>query len=179
MSSKHDVSEKELREFREAVAGIKPLPSKPVRKAPKPRPQARFARAAATEVLQECLSGDPDPEDALLGKGLYYAKPGVQQAVLRKLRRGHYSVAAELDLHGLRIADARTVLAEFLQEIRSKGQRCVRIIHGKGYRSGPRGPVLKQKLNVWLRQRDDVIGFCSARPVDGGTGAVYVLFSGR
>ncbi|MDE2234643.1 MAG: Smr/MutS family protein [Gammaproteobacteria bacterium] len=179
MPNKHKPSEQELREFREAVADIKPLPSKPVHKIPKPKPQARFARAAAAEVLQESLNGDPDPEDSLLGKGLYYAKPGVQQAVLRKLRRGHYSIAAELDLHGLRIADARTVLAEFLQTMRGTGLRCVRIIHGKGYRSGPRGPVLKQKLNVWLRQRQDVIAFCSARPVDGGTGALYVLFSGR
>jgi len=143
MSGKHELSEMEQREFREAVADIKPLPSKPVHKAPKPRPHARFARAAAAEVLQESLTGDPDPDDALLGKGLYYAKPGVQRVVLRKLRRGHFSVTAELNLHGLRIEAARIALAEFLQTLRGTGMRCVRIIHGKGYRSGPRGPVLK------------------------------------
>lgn len=179
MSSKNKLSDEELREFRDAVADIKPLPSKSLRHRPKPRPQARFARAAAAQVLQESLHGNPDPEEAMLGKGLYFARPGVQQSVLRKLRRGQFSVGAVLDLHGLRSEDARRALAEFLQEMHGKGLRCARIIHGKGYRSGPRGPVLKQKLNVWLQQREDIIAFCSARPVDGGTGAVYILLNKR
>ena len=53
--------------------------------------------------------------------------------------------------------------------------RCAHIIHGKGYRSGERQPVLKRKVNYWLRLRPDVLAFCSATPRDGGTGAVYVL----
>jgi DNA-nicking Smr family endonuclease len=53
---------------------------------------------------------------------------------------------------------------------------CIRIIHGKGKRSrNNKGPVIKTKVNHWLRQRDDVLAFCSARPIDGGTGAIYVL----
>jgi DNA-nicking Smr family endonuclease len=51
----------------------------------------------------------------------------------------------------------------------------VRIIHGKGYRSGARGPVLKNAVNLWLRRHLDVMAFASARAIDGGTGAVYVL----
>ena len=35
--------------------------------------------------------------------------------------------------------------------------------------------MLKIKVNSWLRQKDQVLAFCSARPQDGGTGAVYVL----
>ncbi len=179
MASKFKVSDEDTRVFRKAVADTKPLPSKPLRHAPKPKPRARFARAAEVEVLEASLTGLPDPDEPLLGEGLYYAKPGVQHAVLRKLRRGHFSVGAELDLHGLRSEDARLALAGFLQAVRGQRMRCVRIIHGKGYRSGPRGPVLKQRLNGWLRQRDEVIAFCSARPVDGGTGAVYVLLNSR
>ena len=51
----------------------------------------------------------------------------------------------------------------------------MRIIHGKGYRSGARGPILKSAVNDWLRRDMDVMAFVSARPIDGGTGAVYVL----
>jgi DNA-nicking Smr family endonuclease len=179
MSVNHKLSEEERRVFREAVADAKRLPAQPLRRGPRPTPRARFTRAAEREVLQESLRGLPDPEEPLLGEGLFYAKPGMQDRVLRKLRRGHYSVGAELDLHGLRSEDARQALAEFLHEVRGLRMRCVRIIHGKGYRSGPRGPVLKQKLNGWLRQRNEVLAFCSARPVDGGSGAVYVLLSSR
>ena len=179
MTSNNKLSDEESRVFRKAVADTRPLPSRPLRRGPKPKPRARFARAAEVEVLEASLTGLPDPDEPLLGEGLYYAKPGVQQAVLRKLRRGHFSVGAELDLHGLGSEDARQALAEFLQEVRGQRTRCVRIIHGKGYRSGPRGPILKQKLNDWLRQRNEVMAFCSARPVDGGTGAVYVLLNSR
>ena len=179
MISHGKISEEEQRVFREAVGDAKRLPPQPVRRTPKPKPHARFTRAAAQEVLAESLTGLPDPDEPLLGEGLFYAKPGVQDRVLRKLRRGHYSVGAELDLHGLRSEDARLELAEFLRDVRGSRVRCVRIIHGKGYRSGPRGPVLKQKLNGWLRQRDEVMAFCSARPMDGGTGAVYVLLNSR
>ncbi len=179
MTSNNKLSDEESRVFRKAVADTRPLPSRPLRRGPKPKPRARFARAAEVEVLEASLTGLPDPDEPLLGEGLYYAKPGVQQAVLRKLRRGHFSVGAELDLHGLGSEDARQALAEFLQEVRGQRTRCVRIIHGKGYRSGPRGPILKQKLNGWLRQRNEVMAFCSARPVDGGTGAVYVLLNSR
>ena len=179
MTSNNKLSDEEARVFRKAVTDTRPLPSRPLRRGPKPKPRARFARAAEVEVLEASLTGLPDPDEPLLGEGLYYAKPGVQQAVLRKLRRGHFSVGAELDLHGLGSEDARQALAEFLQEVRGQRTRCVRIIHGKGYRSGPRGPILKQKLNGWLRQRNEVMAFCSARPVDGGTGAVYVLLNSR
>ncbi|MDE2069655.1 MAG: Smr/MutS family protein [Gammaproteobacteria bacterium] len=179
MTSLNKISHEEVREFRAAVADAIPLPPKPVRRTPKPKPHARFTRAAVHEILVESLSGLPDPSEPLIGDGLFYAKPGVQDRVLRKLRRGHFSVGAELDLHGLRSEDARLALAEFLQQARGGRVRCVCIIHGKGYRSGPRGPVLKQKLNGWLRQHDGVMAFCSARPADGGTGAVYVLLSGR
>ena len=85
------------------------------------------------------------------------------------------ALAARIDLHGLTQSAARDRLAEFLQNTRSAGIRCVRIIHGKGYRSGARGPILKIAVDLWLRRHLDVMAFSSARPIDGGTGAVYVL----
>jgi DNA-nicking Smr family endonuclease len=80
-----------------------------------------------------------------------------------------------LDLHGLGQAAARDNLADFLVQNRDAGRRCVKIVHGKGYRSGARGPILKIAVNSWLRRHADVLAFTSARPIDGGTGAVYVL----
>ncbi len=64
---------------------------------------------------------------------------------------------------------------QFLADCQDRGVRCVRIIHGKGNGSPNTGPVIKALLDGWLRRRRDVIAFCSARPADGGTGAVYVL----
>jgi DNA-nicking Smr family endonuclease len=99
----------------------------------------------------------------------------MQHNVLRKLRRGQFSISAELDLHGLRVEEARQALSHFLYHCRVNKKRCVRIIHGKGYRSANNQAVLKSKVNHWLRQHDDVLAFCSARAQDGGTGALYVL----
>lgn len=82
-----------------------------------------------------------------------------------------------LDLHGLRVVEARLALAGFLAHAIRHRLRVVQIIHGKGYRSEDRQPILKQKINQWLRQRDEVLAFCSAPRFDGGTGAAYVLLS--
>ena len=97
---------------------------------------------------------------------------------MRRLRRGHYRVESELDLHGLTVPEAKQALRDFLARAIARQCRCVRIIHGKGLGSGPRGPVIKQAVNVILRRTDPVIAFCSARQVDGGTGAIYVLLQG-
>jgi DNA-nicking Smr family endonuclease len=94
---------------------------------------------------------------------------------MRRLRRGLYPIEDELDLHGLNQSVARDRLADFIARSRDSGRRCVRIIHGKGSRSGARGPVLKAAVNLWLRRHMDVMAFISARAIDGGTGALYVL----
>ena len=106
---------------------------------------------------------------------LAFKRDGVRDQVLRKLRRGLIPVDAELDLHGHSQSSARVRLAEFLAVSGAAGHRCVRIIHGKGYRSGARGPVLKIAVNLWLRRHFDVMAFASARAIDGGSGALYVL----
>jgi DNA-nicking Smr family endonuclease len=99
----------------------------------------------------------------------------VQQRLFRDLRRGKIRSELELDLHGLTANHARQTLEQFLSDCQQRKLRCARIIHGKGYGSKGQQPVLKQKLNIWLRQHRDVLAFCSATPQDGGTGAVYVL----
>ena len=94
---------------------------------------------------------------------------------MRKLARGAFSVQDEIDLHGMTVAEAKPRLSEFIERCARDGKLCVRIVHGKGLGSGARGPVLKQKVNRWLRRWDTVLAFVSTRQVHGGTGAVYVL----
>lgn len=131
------------------------------------------------QVLRDMLS-DVFPSDEIeTGEELLFARPGVQHRVLRKLRRGQFSIRAELDLHGMTVPMARQALSTFLQRCRGDNQCCVRIIHGKGHRSNHRGPVLKTAVQGWLPQRDEVLAFCSAVPAHGGTGAVYVLLKRR
>ncbi len=95
--------------------------------------------------------------------------------MLRRLRRGHYRVDGNLDLHGMNRARAQQAVAGVLADCAVRDRRCVRIVHGKGNGSPNSGPVLKRLLDGWLRRRRDVLAYCSARPADGGTGAVYVL----
>lgn len=163
--------------FREAMRDVRRLRNTDKRPpaAPKPPPRARFTRADQKEVLRESLL--PPSEEALLATGdeLSFRRPHISEAVLLKLRRGHYSVDAELDLHGMTGAEAKAAMREFLTEAVNRRLSCVRIIHGKGRGSGPRGPVLKNVVNQWLQRIDNIQAFGSARQVDGGSGAVYVL----
>ncbi len=139
-----------------------------------PAPEAAFTRSDQRAVLAESMSG-PEPPALETGEEMAYRAQGVSESVFRKLRRGRLSVAAEVDLHGLNLNEARQHLRDFLVEARKRRLHCVRVIHGKGNRSGQRGPVLRNMVDRRLRQWSEVLAFCTARPVDGGTGAVYVL----
>jgi DNA-nicking Smr family endonuclease len=154
--------------FREATRDVKPLSraQRAVSDAPKPRARARFTPDSPDEP--ELSAADPS----------LFARPGVSAVTLRKLRRGQYRIQAELDLHGLIQAEATVQLREFLIRALQRNIHCVRIVHGKGLRSGPTGPVLRQRVNGALRRTPQVLAFVSARQVDGGTGAVYVLLAG-
>lgn len=175
------VPEDERRVFREAMAEVTPLATD--RRAPDdaPRPTSRPAQREADEaaVREALASGALDDPDADLGEELFHARPGIQKRVLRRLRRGQYAMQAELDLHGLTRAEAGRELTAFLADCRDRGLTGVRIIHGKGRRSANEGPVLKPAVAGWLRRRAEVLAFCSARPVDGGNGALYVLLASR
>jgi DNA-nicking Smr family endonuclease len=174
--------EDDRRLFREAVQDVKPLTHGEAtaerRQRQHPAPLARFSRADRRAVLMESLNGESGDPELAAGDELVYHRAGMQMSVLRKLRRGQYRVQAEIDLHGLTVAEAKEVLRDFLAEALRRQFRCVRIIHGKGLRSGHKGPVLKSAVSAVLRRVGAVVAFVSARQVDGGTGAVYVLLAG-
>ncbi|HWX79293.1 MAG TPA: Smr/MutS family protein [Steroidobacteraceae bacterium] len=177
----------ETSEFRAAVRDVKPLAQAPLAGIAKPRSHARRRRPARSDAenLDELmpLIATPDaaastPQFAAGGAALSFQRAGLRPQVMRRLRRGLYPAEDELDLHGLNQTAARDSMADFIARSRDSGRRCVRIIHGKGYRSGARGPVLKIAVDLWLRRHMDVMAFTSARAIDGGTGAVYVLLRG-
>jgi DNA-nicking Smr family endonuclease len=127
-------------------------------------------------ALQESMSDEFDVSTLLdTDEDLSFRRPGIGTDVTRKLRRGHWSIQDQLDLHGLRSEEAREALSEFIRIARRKGLRCVRVIHGKGLGSPGKTPVLKNRVHSWLVQKNEVLAFVQARPADGGAGAVVVL----
>lgn len=162
--------------FRKAMQGVRRhrTGERIGRGPPRVEARARSREADDAAVMRELLL-DPDPDVLEHGETLHYRAPGVHDGVLRRLRRGHYRLQRDLDLHGLNRHQARAAVADFLALCRRQDLRCVRIVHGKGNGSPNSGPVLKQLVDSWLRRRADVVAYCSARPADGGSGAVYVL----
>ncbi|HEX6689917.1 MAG TPA: Smr/MutS family protein, partial [Burkholderiales bacterium] len=162
--------------FRKAIAGVEPL-AEPRRKPlprPRPAPLPRQTRRDERAALAESL-GPMSLDDALdSGEELAYAREGIGRDVLRKLRRGHWVIQDELDLHGMNREQAAQAVAEFLRRCLRRRARCVRIIHGKGLGSRNREPVLKVKLRGWLL-REEVLAYCQAPAAEGGSGAVLVL----
>lgn len=106
---------------------------------------------------------------------LYWARDGVQEGQMRKLKSGEISFEGSLDLHGLTVERAREQLWAFFKEAARLEVRCVRVTHGKAARLDGRRPLIKSHVNTWLRQHAQVLGFTSCLPRHGGTGAIYVL----
>jgi DNA-nicking Smr family endonuclease len=164
--------------FRAAMAGVRPFPAANVVQhgtcPPPPKPLQHLADEKA--ALHESLHGHIGLQDRLEGGDEpHYLRVGLAQGVLRDLRRGRWVIQDEIDLHGLNRDDARQRLAGFLAECLHHGQRCVRVIHGKGLGSPQKTSILRQLVRGWLAQRDEVLAYCQARPHDGGEGALLVL----
>lgn len=175
MASNHQISEADRELFRQSVGAVKKIRhSTAAHQRRRSRtPSAAGPREAAAEVIQISTTGAARPLTA--GDRLSFKRPGIQDNLFHRLRRGHLSMEDELDLHGLTIANARPALGRFLRHCRQQELRCVRIIHGKGRGSANGKPVIKNELDAWLRRQPEVLAFCSAPVRDGGAGAVYVL----
>ncbi len=175
MPKHNDITEEERELFRQTVGPITPIKSNPrVKTSPSKTPpkrvkQPHFPEAAVvleTDYHLELVS----PEDRL-----FFYKPGIVEKTLKQLKKGQLRCERQLDLHNLTIEEAEEKLHHFLSSSHEAGLRCVRIIHGKGYSSRAPLPILKNQVNNWLRHHPLVLAFSSAKPADGGTGAVYVL----
>ena len=157
---------------------VTPLPARPhaelAKPRPKPIPVKRMEDDAAIprDMLNDTSGWDADIEN---GDLITFLRPGLPSEIMRKLRRGHWIIQTTLDLHGVTVDAARAELARFLAHARHAGVRCVRIVHGKGYRSPNNTPILRNKVRLSLSQRNEVLAFCDAVPADGGSGAVVVL----
>lgn len=176
MSRPRKPTAEEIEEFRRSIGPVRKLDhdkTGPLRRAVPARPRASEEpdRYGSFDKLSDSIADGP----VTAGDSLLFARPGLQQRQLQRLRRGQLTAAARLDLHGMTAAEARSAVAEFIAHCLDRGIRSVHIIHGKGYGTGGNAPVLKNRLNAWLRQHHDVLAFSSAQLHDGGTGALYVL----
>ena len=173
--SKKNLTSEDSDLFRKAIGKVHAVKSDKVllKEDNKPRP---YPKSQIINV-EEHLSGEAggNLEKVGLEDSMSFMAPGLQHSVLKKLRKGQFGLDAEIDLHGLNSNEARRQLLHFLHDCVEDGCRCVHIVHGKGYRSPDNHPILKNNLNLWLRQHKDVQAFCSAPQKDGGTGAVFVL----
>jgi DNA-nicking Smr family endonuclease len=175
-------AERQRRLFADAVGTVTPLPAdqRVLRSTPPPEPIPRQREADEQAALREALSDEVDVESLLLtDDGLSFRRAGVSPEVVNKLRRGHWSIQHQLDLHGLTRDQAREALAQFVREAGRRGLRCLRVVHGKGHGSPGRQPVLKAKVQRWLAQCAEVIAFAQASGPEGGAGALIVLLAGK
>jgi DNA-nicking Smr family endonuclease len=175
-------AEKEL--FSRSVGTVRALPA---RHLPGQRAQLPLVQAAPIavqqqkdelSVMREAISDEFDVETLLdTDEALSFRRPGMGPDVVRKLRRGGWSIQGQLDLHGLRREDAREALGQFIRDAHKTGWRCVRVVHGKGLGSPGKTPVLKSRVQGWLIQKNEVLAFVQARPAEGGAGALVVLLA--
>jgi DNA-nicking Smr family endonuclease len=145
------------------------------------RPPARDEDAEALAELADLVNGEGLFDIAGSDEYIEGSTNGVDRRLLKKLRKGVFAVQAHIDLHGRTRLEARELVEEFVVESRRRSLRCVLIVHGRGLNSKDQIPVLKESLKVWLargRIARSVLAFCSARPSDGGYGALYVLLRG-
>ena len=177
-----DLSDEETRLFLEEMAGVRPLDQDArarvhVRKEAQPKPP-RDDDAEGYAQLCDLVYGEGPFDIADTPEYIEGLAPGIDRRLLRRLRNGDYAVQAHVDLHGLTAVEAKERVQAFVRESRARGLRCVLIVHGRGLNSKDHIPVLKERLRQWLTRGSigkNVLCFATARPYDGGAGAVYVL----
>ncbi|MFZ2315637.1 MAG: Smr/MutS family protein [Gammaproteobacteria bacterium] len=175
MAKKPTISQEDLNAFHDAMKGTKPLSNqnKVTPTPPKPKVKRRFNDKLEEEKHTFHLSEGEYLDEVDGEELLSYKQPGIDEKILRNLRKGQYNVQAKLDLHGMTANEARLAIEQFIHACLTEQIRSVLIIHGKGHTN--KAPILKNKLNHWLREIKMVLAFCSAATPHGNSGATYVL----
>lgn len=174
MAKKTEISSNDKTTFREAMRDVKPLSHTKIHSTI-PVPKRRIQPSSHDEEKSDSVFPFSDYEklDSVSKEDLLeFIRPGIDYKILRKLRQGQYNIEAVLDLHGMNVIEAREALGQFLLHCQRNGVKHVLMIHGKGHGNKA---ILKNKLNHWLRQTEYVLAFRSAKPREGGGGALYVL----
>lgn len=175
MSKKNNtepLSEDEILLFRNAIKKIQPVKKDKVLLKKPVTPYKKRIEIDDKQEPQIYLSDQNIEKILSPDQSVFFARTGLSPRQIKKLKQGKIPVVATLDLHGFDAESAKEELIRFLDFAYKKNKRCITIIHGKGHTDKP---VLKNKINSWLRQFDTVLAFTTAQPKHGGTGAVYVL----
>lgn len=176
MVKKKEVNPDDLALFHAAMKGTKRLSLKKKRiTKPPPAIKPRIKENPPPDIFDDRIDEDIAPVRG--EEFIAFKQASISNKILRKLRKGQYNVEGILDLHGMTTDEARNAVEDFLQQCLIKKVRVVLIIHGKGTHS--QGPILKNKLNQWLRSSKSILAFCSAAPTHGSRGALYVLLRGQ
>lgn len=158
--------------FREAMNGVQRRVDdqvEPFRRKHRPEPLRHLQAENPEESLGDLSVDTPEFFE--------FRRPGIQHRVFQDLQRGLMPPEDVIDLHGMRVIEARPAFARFMQAAQRHQKRVVHIIHGKGRGSEGQQPILKQKTYQWLLQTEAVLAFVTAPRWDGGSGATYVLLS--
>ncbi|HZO80658.1 MAG TPA: Smr/MutS family protein [Candidatus Binataceae bacterium] len=167
--------------FRQAVEGVRPLGgSRATRIAPNPEINREIVSEDAEVLarLSDLIAGQGHFELTETDEYVEGARVGIDPRLLTRLRRAEFAVQAHIDLHGMIQSDAKEALERFILDAVRKGMRTVLVVHGRGLRSPGGTPVLKHAAAQWLSHGligGYVLAFSTARPADGGAGAMYVL----
>ena len=146
---------------------------------PRPAPLPRQRELDEQAALAASMSDEVTLESLLLtDDGLSFRRPGIGVDVVGRLRKGHWAMQGQIDLHGCTRDEARDLLAGYIRDCHRRGLRCLRVVHGKGHGSPGKQPVLKAKVQRWLAQCGEVIAFAQASGPQGGAGALMVLLAG-
>ena len=176
MAKRSHITDADQELFRRAAGDVRRIEDD--RAHPQRNRRASRTRDRANEEPSKGLRGLVESEwapDVGPGDILSFTRRGVQRREAERLRRGRYTIEADLDLHGRTVTDASAALGRFLEDSRRRGLRCVRIAHGKGFGSPSGQPIMKAQVDRRLRHRSEVLAFCSATPPDGDTGALHMI----
>lgn len=175
MSKRRDIPESDSNLFRKTVGKVKRIENDQIFHTREKSSTTLTSRWRHTHFNND-IDQHPSPgSDIGIADKLYFKRPGIQQKIMEKLRKGRVRIENQIDLHGMTVVVAEKSLNSFLESCLQSNYRCIRIIHGKGTGSANRKPVIKNRVNDWLRMNRNILAFCSAKANDGGTGAIYVL----